>query len=655
MALDWTDFFTAGGDDLHLALWKRKNPKWGYFDRWWNQKVGSLEKGTHFWRFSVSHNFIDAIAKNSRSDSGVPDERTLWREAYSFSERENRAFVIAMREAESLAEKTWWKLKVETDPIWNLYLRVKWESEETHMVGSHLDSVENGGKYDGPAGIACGLEILQQTLHYQKQGSLKKSFCLTIFRSEESWPHNGIACLWSAVATWQITREKLESIVYKTENGRDVLLKDYLESSLRRYFQAVERGKRSDKWEMLWWEGDEYIDHEWWYFFCEQHNLSHKDYSNGTWWQKIIDSFVFPKINWKNTATYHELHIEQWILIENTQVGGKQAQLGIVSWGIGWAKRYKTVEPIAVESNELSCEDYEVYSFDVLGFSDHTGSTSNNPILESAEYRKDAQIATNLFLRAFLEQDFWELISSRAENDEGYTKVPYQQRVKLAIKKSKRGEFRNFVRKQRWLLREENKVEFSEWRYYTLINNITAISKKSGLQTVSSLLWASCYASQHFLMQKEEDILNKQFWTTRATFTNVQLSPEWLNFQLDIREIHEDDVKFLIRDMSSALEDIIPKWIEGLKLVSEKLHEEIDNVLRNRLKQVSDILWYTSIYLPSIPWHDADRVAATWVPIWMVFVRQKDGVSHNPKEAMTREDYNIACHTMMKAVLANLV
>lgn len=112
------------------------------------------------------------------------------------------------------------------------------------MVGSHLDSVENGGKYDGVAGIATGLETLQQVLFHQAQGTLQNSFCLAIFRSEESSPNNGVACLGSSIATGTIDAEKLEKIVYKKENGSDILLKEHLESSLRKYFQARERNQR---------------------------------------------------------------------------------------------------------------------------------------------------------------------------------------------------------------------------------------------------------------------------------------------------------------------------------------------------------------------------------------------------------------------------
>lgn len=39
----------------------------------------------------------------------------------------------------------------------------------------------------------------------------------------------------------------------------------------------------------------------------------------------------------------------------------------------------------------------------------------------------------------------------------------------------------------------------------------------------------------------------------------------------------------------------------------------------------------------------------------MIFVRQADGVSHNPAEKMTQQDYNKACEVFMKTVLAKLV
>lgn len=656
MPLDWTDYYTAWWDELHLALGRRKNPNGWYFHRWWNQKVRSLEKGVHFWHYSVSHNFIGKVSKAARNDGQKPNERNLGRECYSFSERENRAFVIALREAESLAQKLWVRLHAETDAIGNLYIRVAWSREqneedfETHMIGSHLDSVENGGKYDGVAGIAAGLETLQQVLYHAKQGTLVNSFCLTVFRSEESGPHNGVACLGSSIATGTITQEKLENIVYKRENGKDVLLKDYLESSLRRYFQASQSINDLNNVRLSWWEEEEYIDHEWWYWFCQQHNIVGEDYSTWEWWQKICDSLVFPKITKDNTTSYREIHIEQGKNISSAGV-----DLGIVSWGIGGAKRYKTMQEIPVETREVSWDQYELYSFSIKWFSDHTGSTPNNPSLESSEYRRDAQIATNLFLRAFLAHDFWELVSSKAENDEWYTKVPFQQRIHLAISKDKKADFTQFIREQRKLLREENNIDFTRGRYAPLRDDTQVIKQSSAKTHIDVLLWVAESASEEFVKQREWNPEEKQFWTTRATLTNVHLTPEGLKFYLDIREVDTDDVQQLIERMSENLQKNLPEWIDWLQLVSGKVHEKVDKTMRDQAKAVAEILWYTTIFLPSHPWHDLDRVAATGVPSSMIFIRQEDGVSHNPAEKMQTIHYNCATHVLMKSLLADVV
>jgi hypothetical protein len=649
MSAENMDLTTVSGVPLNDAL--DSNKKW------------VLTQWTHFWGFSLSHNFIQKISENSRADSQKPNEWDIWRECYSFSETENRAFVIATREAESLIQKinafgTWkCSLSTETDALGNLYLKVqgekesRWEGFETHMVGSHLDSVENGGKYDGVAGVAAGLEILQQVLFHQSQGTLQNSFCLTLFRSEESSPNNGVACLGSSIATGTIDVEKLEKIAYKKQNGRDVYLKEHLESSLIKYFQARARNKRWDKWEMLWWEWDEYIDHEWWYWFCQKLNITEQNYRTWDWWNKILELQKNPRITNKNTQSYHELHIEQGTLIASWV----NIQLWIISGGIGGAKRYKTMERIPVESQEVSAKDYEVYSFDVFWKSDHTGSTPNNLILESSKYRRDAHIATNLFLRLFLEKDFGEFIASEAQNDEGYTKIPFHQRVTLAIRKDKKEAFTQFLRQQWTLLREENRVVIHKGKYFSSKSDIKVIQSLWAKQMISSLLRVSEIASVEFEKQKAENPEEKEFGTTRATLTNVKLIPEGLNFQLDVREVDSDDVKELMKWVSQALQSILPEGIVWLEKVSEKSHQKVDTALRDTAHEIAKILGYKTIFLPSIPGHDADRLAAVGIPVSMIFVKQQDGVSYSPTEKMTREDYNKASEVFMKTVLAKLV
>lgn len=50
------------------------------------------------------------------------------------------------------------------------------------LIGSHLDTVPNGGKYDGTAGIVAGIEILK----ILKSKGREKGISLIIFRAEES-------------------------------------------------------------------------------------------------------------------------------------------------------------------------------------------------------------------------------------------------------------------------------------------------------------------------------------------------------------------------------------------------------------------------------------------------------------------------------------
>lgn len=63
-------------------------------------------------------------------------------------------------------------LEVRPDNTGSLIGRLEGEVPETIMIGSHLDSVKNGGAYDGIAGVVCAIETARQItangdkLHY---------------------------------------------------------------------------------------------------------------------------------------------------------------------------------------------------------------------------------------------------------------------------------------------------------------------------------------------------------------------------------------------------------------------------------------------------------------------------------------------------------
>ena len=73
----------------------------------------------------------------------------------SFGEGEQIAHDLVRRAGERLG------LQVETDAACNLYLTLPGrKSEDRIMIGSHLDSVPQGGNFDGAAGVLCGLSVI---------------------------------------------------------------------------------------------------------------------------------------------------------------------------------------------------------------------------------------------------------------------------------------------------------------------------------------------------------------------------------------------------------------------------------------------------------------------------------------------------------------
>ena len=88
---------------------------------------------------------FDELRERSRDGLGVT------REAYGPGER--MAHALARREAEALG------LEVSADPVGNLYMVLPGtdRAQPRVLLGSHLDSVPNGGNFDGAAGVLAGL------------------------------------------------------------------------------------------------------------------------------------------------------------------------------------------------------------------------------------------------------------------------------------------------------------------------------------------------------------------------------------------------------------------------------------------------------------------------------------------------------------------
>ena len=100
---------------------------------------------------------------------------------------------------------------VETDLAGNSYAFLA-PAEEYVLIGSHLDSVIQGGRYDGVAGVMAGLLLLKRA----KEAGLKLPIKVAAFRCEES-SNFGCCTMGSGLVTGQLKEgpEKLSKLTGK--------------------------------------------------------------------------------------------------------------------------------------------------------------------------------------------------------------------------------------------------------------------------------------------------------------------------------------------------------------------------------------------------------------------------------------------------------
>lgn len=109
-------------------------------------------------------------------------------------------------------------LKYSSDKVGNTYVYDE-DYEEYYLIGSHLDSVISGGRYDGVVGVLAGLLILK----WIKDNNLNIPLKVVAFRCEESSSF-GIATVGSGLITKKLQIEKMK----KVENTEGVSLYEAL-------------------------------------------------------------------------------------------------------------------------------------------------------------------------------------------------------------------------------------------------------------------------------------------------------------------------------------------------------------------------------------------------------------------------------------------
>lgn len=150
---------------------------------------------------SINLQRIRDLIQKLANISSVPNELTR----LAFTQEDERAHDLII----DLCRQ--YDLSIKRDSIGNLFIRKVGKEDHLPVVafGSHLDTVVNAGKFDGPLGVVAGLEILLQLCEQGMQ--TRYPLELIIFTCEESSRFN-FATLGSKVMCDITNQEKLKQL-----------------------------------------------------------------------------------------------------------------------------------------------------------------------------------------------------------------------------------------------------------------------------------------------------------------------------------------------------------------------------------------------------------------------------------------------------------
>ncbi|GAA0327615.1 Zn-dependent hydrolase [Bacillus carboniphilus] len=161
------------------------------------------------------------------------------------------------------------------------------------------------------------------------------------------------------------------------------------------------------------------------------------------------------------------------------------------------------------------------------------------------------------------------------------------------------------------------------------------------------------------LMIAEIEKLASSYPDAVATVGSLSLTPGGVNvipgtveFTIDLRDVQEDirdRLESQIREFADQIgrDRNIEVVIEELQRVSPVLcSDDIQAVIQESISELE----VPVVSLPSGAGHDAMQFNGLF-PVGMIFVRSKDGISHNPKEFTSREDAKAGADVMLKTLL----
>ncbi|WP_373895514.1 Zn-dependent hydrolase [Virgibacillus sp. CBA3643] len=122
--------------------------------------------------------------------------------SYSYEDRQTREYLISQMEELGLS--------IKVDAVGNIRATYGMEIKKSSiMVGSHIDTVKNGGEYDGLTGVLVALEIIR--VLKEEQVKISRPIELIIFAEEEG-SNFGVTMLGSKVLTGKCGTADLKKI-----------------------------------------------------------------------------------------------------------------------------------------------------------------------------------------------------------------------------------------------------------------------------------------------------------------------------------------------------------------------------------------------------------------------------------------------------------
>ncbi|UNK17874.1 Zn-dependent hydrolase [Paenibacillus sp. N3/727] len=161
------------------------------------------------------------------------------------------------------------------------------------------------------------------------------------------------------------------------------------------------------------------------------------------------------------------------------------------------------------------------------------------------------------------------------------------------------------------------------------------------------------------LVIAEVEKMAKQYHSSVATVGKLIVKPNGVNvipgeveWTVDIRDIDEDKRNLLENDIKQYAETIAKERQLHLHVNELQRVEPVqcDENIQNAIKESIQALGETVISLPSGAGHDAMQFKPNF-PVGMIFVRSKDGISHNPKEFTSEEDIEKAAKVLYKTIV----